>query len=76
MKLPKEPELVLLIKKRASVLIFLNICINLVLKIQQPQNKYHLALYNFITGGGGGARKGCQGNQGGKAQGERPQESY
>lgn len=52
MQLPEELELILLIKKRASVLIFLNTCINLVFKIQQSQNKYRLlALYHFITSG-------------------------
>lgn len=56
MKLPEESELVPLVKKGASVLVLKNMCINLVLKIQQSKNKDHLALHNFITTG----RKGHQ----------------
>lgn len=56
----------LLVKKGASVLLKKNMCINLVLKIQQSKNKYHfLALHNFITTGES-ARKCWQRNQGAK----------
>lgn len=49
MKLPEESELVPLVKKGASVLVLKNMCIDLVLKIQQSKNKDHLlALHNFI----------------------------